>query len=80
MPGYVEWVLSFPRAPIGSISIQIWAIACASIIAMVSEAVIAGHALVEKQRTGGAKQAQAFEMNGMGTPGRSATGTPKKEL
>jgi tail-anchored protein insertion receptor len=40
VPYHVEWVLSFPRAPIGSISINIWAIACASVIHMTIEAII----------------------------------------
>jgi len=39
VPGYVEWALSFPRAPVGSISIQIWAGACAAVIGLLSVAV-----------------------------------------
>ncbi|KAF2085857.1 hypothetical protein K490DRAFT_18533, partial [Saccharata proteae CBS 121410] len=46
VPGYVEWILAFPRAPTGSISIQVWGIACASIIALVSEALGAIYVLV----------------------------------
>ncbi|KAF2260084.1 CHD5-domain-containing protein [Lojkania enalia] len=41
VPGYVEWVLSFPRAPKGSVSINIWDIACASIVKLVGEALTA---------------------------------------
>ncbi|GAB7348224.1 hypothetical protein MBLNU459_g6221t1 [Dothideomycetes sp. NU459] len=41
VPSYVEWILAFPRAPRGSISIQVWGIACASVTAMVSEAILA---------------------------------------
>lgn len=41
VPYYVEWLLSFPRAPVGSISINVWFIACASIISMASEGVLA---------------------------------------
>ena len=47
MPGYVEWLLAFPRAPRGSVSIQIWGIACASVIGMVGSAVAAGFVLVK---------------------------------
>lgn len=45
-PGYVEWVLAFPKAPTGSVSIQIWGIACASVISLVSEALVALYALI----------------------------------
>ena len=47
VPYHAEWVLSFPRAPLGSISINVWAMACASVIAMVSEGLRAGWALRE---------------------------------
>jgi tail-anchored protein insertion receptor len=46
VPYYVEWVLSFPRAPMGSVSINVWGIACASMIALVAEAVTAVYVLV----------------------------------
>ncbi|KAF2108243.1 CHD5-like protein-domain-containing protein [Lophiotrema nucula] len=49
VPGYVEWVLSFPRAPKGSVSINIWDIACASMIALVSEAISAAYVLITKK-------------------------------
>ncbi|KAF2864116.1 hypothetical protein K470DRAFT_267603 [Piedraia hortae CBS 480.64] len=39
VPYYGEWLLSFPRAPLGSISINVWAMACATIIGMLSECV-----------------------------------------
>lgn len=34
-------MLSFPRAPRGSVSIQVWGIACASVIALLGEAAVA---------------------------------------
>ena len=39
LPWQVEWVLSFPRAPLGTVSIQIWGGACATVIALVGGAV-----------------------------------------
>jgi hypothetical protein len=39
VPYYAEWVLSFPKAPLGSISVNIWAIACGSVISLISEAI-----------------------------------------
>lgn len=35
VPGYVEWVLSFPRAPCGSVSVQVWSFACAQVASAV---------------------------------------------
>lgn len=36
-PYYAEWILSFPRAPLGSVSIASWQLACTGIIALVSD-------------------------------------------
>lgn len=41
VPWYIEWMLSFPRAPIGSVSIQVWGIACITVVQMVGAAVVA---------------------------------------
>ncbi|KAI0513216.1 CHD5-like protein-domain-containing protein [Xylaria bambusicola] len=38
-PYYVEWVLSFPRAPLGSISIVSWQTACAAAVLLFSDAI-----------------------------------------
>jgi tail-anchored protein insertion receptor len=46
IPYYAEWLLSFPRAPLGSISIQAWQLACTSVILLVSDAIVAVIALV----------------------------------
>ncbi|KAJ5281410.1 CHD5-like protein [Penicillium angulare] len=37
LPYYVEWILSFPRAPLGSVSIQVWNNVCASAVAVFAE-------------------------------------------
>lgn len=69
VPGYVEWLLAFPRAPKGSISIQLWGIACASVISMASEAIVAMYVLVTKRpemQTGKQEQEpQAFKSGGV---------------
>ncbi|KAK9417506.1 putative Protein get1 [Seiridium unicorne] len=39
-PYYVEWVLSFPRAPLGSVSIVSWQMACSVVIKLVSDTVM----------------------------------------
>lgn len=38
VPYAAEWILSFPSAPLGSISINMWWIACSSVISLVSGA------------------------------------------
>ncbi|KAJ5790405.1 uncharacterized protein N7518_007416 [Penicillium psychrosexuale] len=38
-PYYVEWIVSFPRAPLGSVSIQVWSNVCATSIAFAAELV-----------------------------------------
>lgn len=49
VPYYAEWLLSFPRAPLGSVSINIWGIACASMIALVGEGLAAAWVLATKK-------------------------------
>ncbi|KAL3491444.1 protein get1 [Aspergillus germanicus] len=36
-PYYVEWVLSFPRAPQGSVSVQVWNSVCATAVTVIAE-------------------------------------------
>lgn len=71
LPKYVEWILAFPRAPMGSISVQIWQIACASIIGMVREAVTAVYVLATKK---------AADQQGGNAQAVPAGGSEKKEL
>ncbi|KAK8094530.1 hypothetical protein PG997_001215 [Apiospora hydei] len=74
-PYYAEWVLSFPRAPLGSISIVSWQLACNGVIMLVSDTLAAILGLVL-----GAK-VQAREQPMKAAPGtdkpRPATGTKK---
>ncbi|KAL8985777.1 MAG: hypothetical protein Q9177_004343 [Variospora cf. flavescens] len=75
LPGYVEFLMAFPRAPRGSVSIQIWGIACATVVQMVGAAVAAGWILVrEKKVTGKAKKM------GMQADSSRAAREEKKEL
>jgi len=54
VPGYVEWLLAFPRAPTGSVSIQMWGVACATAVQLVGAAVVAGMVLGgESEKRGG---------------------------
>lgn len=36
VPGYVEWGLSFPKAPIGSVSIQVWSFAVGQVVSLIA--------------------------------------------
>ena len=73
MPGYVEWLLAFPRAPRGSVSIQIWGLACGTIVQLVGAAVVAGLVLVREQQQGRQKMK-------MGAGAMGGKGGGKKEL
>jgi tail-anchored protein insertion receptor len=55
VPHYIEWLLCFPRAPIGSISIQVWTTACGAVIQLVSAALVSVYGLLLQQRTRGEK-------------------------
>ena len=56
VPGYVEWVLAFPKAPSGSIGIQMWFAACGSVIVIAGEGLAALWALVLIRKTPAAKE------------------------
>jgi hypothetical protein len=53
-PYYVEWFLSFPRAPMGSVSIVAWQWACTGVLTLVAETVgaIVGLVVGSKQKQG----------------------------
>ncbi|KAI1107347.1 CHD5-like protein-domain-containing protein [Jackrogersella minutella] len=40
-PYYVEWILSFPRAPVGSVSIASWQTACLGVVMLLSDTIAA---------------------------------------
>ena len=64
MPSYVEWILAFPRAPTGSVSVQVWGVACASIIRLVGAAAVAGWILLGKNMMGSRTAKRAMKMGG----------------
>jgi len=51
-PYYVEWFVSFPRAPIGSVSIVMWQAACSNLIALVFTTVVAAYGLAVAGKQG----------------------------
>lgn len=76
MPSYVEWLLAFPRAPTGSVSIQVWGAACATVVQIVGAAVVAAMVLVREQSE--PKRRQGIKLASTG--GVVATPNGKKEL
>ena len=66
MPGYVEWILAFPRAPTGSVSIQMWGIACATVVQLVGAAVVAAVLLLGEEQLGNQKEKMAMEAGDSG--------------
>jgi len=56
-PYYVEWVLSFPRAPLGSVSIVSWQTACAGVVLLFSDAIKTAFGLMFKPPKTAQKQA-----------------------
>ncbi|OBT65278.1 hypothetical protein VE03_04673 [Pseudogymnoascus sp. 23342-1-I1] len=81
VPYYVEWLLSCPRAPLGSISIQVWGMACAAVILLVSDAVVAVVGLVMVSKTE-KEQKKAVPMKAGGEKEKPSTekAQAKKEL
>jgi len=78
VPWYVEWLLAFPRAPRGSVSIQVWGIACAAVVRLVGEAGVAVWKVVMETRGGGEKskagvkvEMEAGKEKGMGMGGQA---------
>jgi hypothetical protein len=76
VPRYVEWILAFPRAPTGSVSIQMWGIACATVVQLVGAAVVAALVLVNESKQGQGRQKMAMGARGGDGGGRKE----KKEL
>ncbi|KAM5348663.1 hypothetical protein ACJ41O_008487 [Fusarium nematophilum] len=56
-PYYAEWILSFPRAPIGSVSIASWQLACTGVIALFSDLIVGIVGLALNAREAKAKEA-----------------------
>jgi len=78
VPAYVEWLLAFPRAPMGSISIYIWGIACATVVQIATEVFVAAWVLVTQKPVASTAQGKPMQM-GAGSSREDQT-SEKKEL
>ncbi|CAG9980584.1 unnamed protein product [Clonostachys byssicola] len=45
-PYYAEWIISFPRAPLGSVSIASWQLACTGLLTLISDLITGIYGLV----------------------------------
>lgn len=73
LPWQVEWILSFPRAPLGTVSIQVWGGACGTVIALAGGAMgVAAPAFKKINQPRG-------EAQKMGTPRGSREQTPVRK-
>ena len=63
VPWWVEWLLAFPKAPSGSVSVQVWFMACTTVIQLVSTGVVVGWSLIMTKTGEGREKAegQKFE-------------------
>ncbi|CZR59635.1 probable Protein get1 [Phialocephala subalpina] len=74
VPYYAEWLLSFPRAPLGSVSVQAWGLACGAIVLLVSDAIVAIVSLAVGAGSQKAKEPMKVPSE------KAAQGGTKKEL
>lgn len=74
VPYYAEWLLSFPRAPLGSVSMQAWSLACGAVILLISDAIVA---IVGLATGAGSQQSKGQPMK---VPSTKAGAAEKKEL
>lgn len=77
-PYYAEWLLSFPRAPLGSVSVNMWVMASAAVIVLAHDALSALVALLGRT---GTKQTKEKTRQPMKVPAeKHGEGDRKKDL
>ncbi|KAK8930006.1 hypothetical protein H634G_01423 [Metarhizium anisopliae BRIP 53293] len=77
-PYYAEWIISFPRAPMGSVSAPSWQLACSGVIALLGEILMfAGRQISAQPKTNVAQPGEKAKRPGKQTAEKSEE---KKEL
>ena len=79
VPYRVEWVLSLMRAPVGSVSVNVWALACAAVIGLGQELVMAVWTLRSGEVKEGARKGEKIRLE-VPMVDSGGGGTEKKEL
>ncbi|KAF6821389.1 CHD5 domain-containing protein [Colletotrichum plurivorum] len=77
-PYYAEWLMSFPKAPIGSVSIVSWQLACNGMVTLISELIISVIGLVFTAKQGKATPVKVPASGA--TKSKPASTEGKKEL
>jgi tail-anchored protein insertion receptor len=81
-PYYAEWFLSLPKAPLGSVSIMSWQVACSALLSLVFEVIASIWGLIFAAKVQGSKSPGAVG----GTPTKqkedmkTSASTEKKDL
>jgi len=65
-PWYIEWLLGFPRCPYGGVSINVWSMACGTVIALVWDVTIYAIQYVQEMKGGGQKVKRPIPIPTMG--------------
>lgn len=76
-PYYAEWIISFPRAPMGSVSVASWQLACTGVITLVVDTITAVLSLVAAAMQG--KQGKQAEKPVRASPAAPTTGSEKSQ-
>lgn len=76
-PYYAEWIISFPRAPMGSVSVASWQLACTGVITLVVDTITAVLSLVAAALQG--KQGKQAEKPVRASPAAPTTGSEKSQ-
>ncbi len=80
-PYYAEWIISFPRGPLGSVSIASWQLACTTVIVLVSDTLRGLFQLLVSSKTVPIKTKEApveAASEKVGKATGTATGSAKK--
>jgi len=82
VPYYAEWLLSFPRAPLGSISIQAWSLACGAVILLASDTITAVFGLIMASKASQGSKGEPMKVSGekVGSGDQPGDSGNKKEL
>jgi hypothetical protein len=76
-PYWAEWFFSLPRAPLGSVSVASWQVACVMFISMIADLTTGTYSLVA---SGKQKEAPVAGRGGKAAADKPAGGSEKKEL
>lgn len=79
-PYYAEWIISFPRAPLGSVSVASWQLACTVVIGLVSDTLGATVRLVLDARANHAAKQKEQPVKGTSQAQTDVGEESKKEL